>query len=345
MKPARLRALLAALGLAVLAALAVAGWLAWQAHAFLHTAPEDPGREVVLTVAPGSTFDQVAARLTEAGCITDARKFRLLGRWQGKLASVRAGEFLLSTGWPPARVLEELTSGRPLLHRLVVPEGLTWWQTGRIVEASGLADFASFERAVHDPDLLARRHIPAASAEGFLFPETYHLPRPRGGDAAPIVEAMLDAFWRQAGSRLWPDGAPGPAEVLRLVNLAAMVEKETAAPEERGRIAGVYANRLRRGMLLQCDPTVIYGLGTGFDGNLTRAHLQDKSNPYNTYRLRGLPPGPICSPGLAALLAAQSPEQHSYLYFVAKGDGSHAFSRTLNEHNAAVRTYQLKRRK
>lgn len=325
--------------------LAAAGYVAWQAHAFLDTAPESPGSEVVVDVRPGSTFDQVARMLVREGVITDAAKFRLLGRWEKKLGSVKAGEFRLSTGWTPDRVLAALTSGTPVLHRLSVPEGLTWWQIGRIVERSGLATFESFERAVHDKELLAEYDIPSDNAEGYLFPETYHLPRPRGGDARPIVRAMLAAFWEQAGDRVWPGGRPAPEELDRIVTLASMVEKETADVTERERIAGVYANRLRIGMLMQCDPTVIYGLGTAFDGNLTKAHLRDKSNPYNTYRRRGLPPGPICSPGYGALAAAKNPEKHKFLYFVAKGDGSHAFSRTLVEHNAAVRKYQLRRRR
>ena len=336
---------LSALAIMVLAALAVAGWTAWQAYSFLHSAPETPGREVVVNITPGSTFDQVAALLLRENCITDVAKFRMLGRWDKKIGSVKAGEFQLSTNMPPRKVLEVLTSGRPMLHKLIVPEGLTWRQVGHLVEASGLATFDSFEKAIRDKALLTRFHIPADTAEGFLFPETYHLPRPKNSDAAPIVQVMLSAFWKQAGNLLWPDGPPQAKELLPLVTLAAMVEKETAAEHERGRIAGVYANRLQRGMLLQCDPTVIYGLGTAFDGNLTKAHLLDKTNRYNTYRLRGLPPGPICSPGLDALLAAQSPEPHKFLYFVAKGDGSHAFSYSLSEHNEAVRTYQLRRRR
>lgn len=339
-----LRLTLYALALGLALALAAGSWALWRFQAFLDAAPQTPGREVVVDILPGSTLARVAAQLETAGVVTDATLFRLLGRLDGQGARVRAGEFALHTGWPPRRVLRALTEGRPVLHRLVLPEGLTWWQAGRVVEQSGLASFESFARAVHDPALLAAHGIPGDSAEGFLFPETYLVPRPRDGDAAPIVAAMLAAFWSQAGKRLWPDGPPPPEETARLVTLAAMVEKETALPGERARVAGVYANRLRLGMLMQCDPTVIYGLGPGFGGNLTRAHLQDAANPYNTYRRRGLPPGPICSPGLEALLAAQNPERHSLLYFVARRDGSHVFSRTLDEHNRAVREHQLRRR-
>ncbi len=321
----------------------MAGWFVWQAHEFLATPPQDPGVAKVVAIEPGETFDHVARMLQAEGVITDAAKFRVLGQWKSKLAAIKAGEFSLATDMLPGEVLAAITEGRPLLHRLQVVEGLTWWQVGRLVEEAGLAGFASFERAVRDPDLLAEFHIPFASAEGFLFPDTYFVPRPRGRDAEPIVRAMLAAFWRQAGARLWPGGRPADAELARLVTLASLVEKETGEPSERARIAGVYANRLSRRMLLQCDPTVIYGLGPAFDGNLKRVHLEDRANPYNTYARPGLPPGPICSPGLAALAAAAGPESHRYLYFVAMGNGTHAFSTNLEAHNRAVRRYQLHR--
>jgi len=288
----------------------------------------------------------VAGMLEREDVITDAEKFRLLGQWKKSLSSIKAGEFKLSTGWEPARVLDELTRGKAVMHKFMVPPGLAWWQVAELVGKTGLTTAGKFEDAAFNKDLLAEYHIPWDSPEGFLFPETYFVPRPRNQDAEPIVRAMFQAFWSHAGAKLWPDMEPSevPVEELkRLVILASMVEKETGDPSERGRIAGVYHNRLERRMLMQCDPTVIYGLGKAFDGNLTRAHLRDESNHYNTYTHRGLPPGPICSPGYEALNAAQNPEDNKYLYFVSKGDGSHFFSKNLAEHNRAVRKYQLKR--
>ena len=249
---------------------------------------------------------------------------------------------MLHTGWLPEKVLETLVLGKPILYRLSLREGLTWWETARIVEEAGYATFEDFALTIQDKELLARYHVPFDSAEGFLFPETYLLQRPKEKNARPIVEMLLKTFWDRA-TRVWPEGRPEPEVLKHAVILASMVERETGVPAERPTVAGVFAKRLKIGMLMQCDPTVIYGLGPSFDGNLTRAQLNDADNPYNTYQRRGLPPGPICSPGLDALLAAVNPEDHDYLYFVSKNDGSHHFSKNLREHNNAVRTYQLKR--
>jgi len=316
-------------------------WLAAEVLGFLLLPPESASREVTVEIAPGEGFEAIARRLSGLGLVRDPARFRLYAALSGRAGHVRAGEFRLETGWRPRQVLDALVRGPFLLHRLVVPEGLTWWQTGRLVEEAKLGSFESFERAVHDPALMSRFGLPGGSAEGYLFPETYLLPKPRGNDAREAVAAMLQGF-RAAASSLWPGGLPEPQELRRLVILASLVEKETAQEAERARVAGVYANRLEAGWLLQCDPCVIYGLGPGFDGNLTRAQLEDPSNPYNTYRLPGLPPGPVCSPGLKALAAAAAPERHGYFFFVSRQDGHHQFSQNLDEHNRAVRDYQLR---
>lgn len=330
----------------VLAAAASAGgffgWRAWQDHQFRTVPPEDPGREIVFSVEPGQVFWTVAKNLKAEGAVSDARRFVLLAQEAGKTQSVRAGDFLLSTGWTPDRVLQELTTTAGIMNRVQVREGLTWWKTAELVDEAGLGSFDSFAKAVTDPALLKAHNIPADSAEGYLFPETYYLTPPKDHDARPMALAMLEQFARTA-DRLWPEAKPSPTEMHRIVTIASLVEKETGAPEERPRIAGVIHNRLRRGMLLQIDPTIIYGLGKDFDGNLKRSHLTDGDNPYNTYVRTGLPPGPICSPGYDSLHAALHPETHKYLYFVAKGDGTHHFSKSLKEHNEAVVRYQLKR--
>lgn len=320
--------------------LLVGGAAAWDGYRFLHVPPESPGEDRLVDVVPGMSLVRISQLLERENILTSGHRFRLYAQLLGQGGSVRAGEYLLNTGWTPRQVLDVLTSGRVHLHRLQIPEGLTWWQTGRVVEESGLAGFESFAQAAADPELLRRFDIPADHAEGFLFPETYYLPRPRNQDARPIVEMMLEMFRRTTDQRLWPDGRPDPETVRDLVILASLVEKETGLPEERERVAGVFANRLRIGMRLQCDPTTIYGLGPDFSGPLLRRHLDDPGNPYNTYMHAGLPPGPIASPGLASLRAALHPEDHNLLYFVSNNDGSHTFSRTLEEHNRAVRQFR-----
>lgn len=341
--------LLRFLALLLFTSAAAGGWIYYEADRFLNTAPETPGREVLFDVAPGARLTQVAAMLNERGLITDTRKFSLLARWKDREKRLQAGRFAMNTGWLPERVLEELVTGKPVLFRITVPEGLTWWQTGKLLEEAGLVRFNDFRDVVTDPDFLRHYGIPFATAEGFLMPDTYLLKKddePSKEQARAVAGRMVDNFWRKAAA-IWPDQAkPKAQDIKRWVTLASVVEKETAVEAERPRVAGVYQNRLQRNMLLQADPTVIYGLGPSFDGNLRRKHLDDANNLYNTYQRPGLPPGPISSFGISALAAAVRPETHNYLYFVAITDGGeHAFSMTLDEHNKAVRQYLQNRRK
>lgn len=336
------RILLSLVALLLLVILGLAGLVYIKAQHFLTASPETPGRDVVFTVEQGQTFDQVARGLEAEGLITNARHFMFLGKWEKRLGSIQAGDFQLSTGWPPTRILETLATGKPILYRLSIREGLTWWETAQVIEDQGFANASEIKALVHDPELLQKYRIPFDNAEGFLFPETYLLKRPGRQDARFIVELLLKTFWDKT-ARLWAEhGEPNATELSRLVILASLVERETGVPEERARVAGVFTKRLARNMLLQCDPTIIYGLGTAFDGIIRRSHLNDAANPYNTYQRPGLPPGPICSPGLEAIKAAVEPEEHDYLYFVAAGDGGHVFSKTLDEHNRAVRQYRLR---
>ena len=306
----------------VLLAAAAAGWAGYEAWTFLKTPPATPGQEAFFDVEPGANVRRVADKLEERGLITDARKFLLLARYKKWDSRLQAGRFALNTGWLPEQVLDTLVNGQPVLFRVTVPEGLTWWQTAKVLEEAGLVRFEDFRAVITDPAFLRHYGIPFDSAEGFLMPDTYLLKK------ADV-----------------PDKAQARDELRRLVILASVVEKETAFADERPRVAGVYANRLRINMALQADPTVIYGLGPNFDGNLRRRHLDDANNIYNTYQRPGLPPGPICSFGASALAAAITPEEHKYLYFVAITDGGrHAFSTNLDDHNRAVRQYLKNRR-
>lgn len=329
--------------------LAAAGYVFWEARTFLETPPATPGQESLFDVEPGAPFQRVARQLAEKGLITDARKFTWLARYKEWDSKLQAGRFALHTGWTPERVLDQLVNGHPVLSRITLREGLTWWEVARALEEAGFARFEDFREVISDPQFLRHYGIPFPNAEGFLMPDTYLLKKPDTPDKASaraVAGRLVDTFWQKTAP-LWPDGKkPRGEDLKRLVTLASIVERETAVPHERARVAGVYANRLQRGMLLQADPTVIYGLGPSFEGNLRRVHLNDANNLYNTYQRPGLPPGPIASPGLAALRAAMQPETHNYLYFVAKTDrGEHDFSTTLEEHNRAVRRYLDNRRK
>jgi UPF0755 protein len=305
---------------------------------------EVPGREVVVLIRPGMTLPAIAGELERQGLVKSSHAFLFLAKLHSRMASARAGEFLLNSGWTPQEILRVLTTTSGLQHRIQVREGLPWWTVARLFEAEGLASRDGFAQAMKNATLLEKYGIPAASAEGYLFPQTYQLPRSFDDGSVAAVEAMLKEFSRQA-RKLWPEGLPPADELKRIVILASLVERETGDPSERARIAGVFANRLRLGMRLQCDPTTIYGLGESFGGDLKRAHLEDPANPYNTYAHAGLPPGPICSPGLDSLKAALNPEQNDFLFFVAKGDGSHEFTRNLAEHNQAVTRFQRHRNK
>lgn len=337
-----LRYVMPTIAFGCMALMLVAGWFMYQNWSFLNLPPEIEGREVIFTVDRGQPLWTISGNLAKEGLISDAKRFRQYAQVEGKEDKIRAGEFRLWSNMTAPEVLEKLTTTSGILHKFSVREGLTWWATAQEADKSELTTYADFKTAVSDPELLAEYKIPAKNAEGYLFPETYLLTRPKSNSGKTMVETMLKEF-KKAANEAWDGKIPSPKEVHSTIILASLVEKETGDVTERRRIAGVFANRLKKGYLLQCDPTIIYGLGETFDGNLRKKHLKDKSNPYNTYQHKGLPPGPICSPGLESIKAAINPEQHSYLYFVAKGDGSHYFSKSLKEHNAAVRKYQLRR--
>jgi UPF0755 protein len=324
--------------------IALAGLVGYRAYEFLSVPPAKPGETKTVYIEPGQSFEVTAKMLAAEGVVRDAEALRLLARLTGKGVKVKAGEFEVSTGWTPTQLLDYLITSKGVQHKLAAPEGLTMRQIARLAEEAGLCSAGAFLKAASDPKLLAKYDVPAPTAEGFLFPNTYLFTRKRGDDGTYVVEAMLKEFWRQAEA-VWPTDRPSGKALLAAVTLASIVEKETGVDAERPKVAGVFVNRLAKGMLLQTDPTIIYGLGEKFNGNLTRANLEDAANPYNTYVRPGLPPGPICSPGLKSLQAVAAPEAHDLYYFVATGEGAHKFSKTLDEHINAVNKYQRGRGK
>ena len=203
-----MKTLLRALGLLLLLALAGGGWVAYEAHTFLTTAPETPGRDVFFDVPAGARLAQVSAGLVKQGLVTDARKLDLLARYKNWENRLQAGRFALNTGWLPEKVLDELVNGHPVLYRVTVPEGLTWWQTGKVLEEAGLVVFDDFRKVVTDPDFLRHYGIPFATAEGFLMPDTYLLKKNDVVDMAQakaVAGRMVDNFWRKTAN-VWPDG-------------------------------------------------------------------------------------------------------------------------------------------
>jgi UPF0755 protein len=292
--------------------------------------------EVGFHVEPGKTLRGLGRELESQGLIRNARAFEWLGRWREAAGELRAGEYALSRELSSGEILDRIVAGRVRTWEVSLPEGLTAVEVAARVESAGLAEAPAFLAVVADPDAPERLGVEGPGLEGYLFPETYQLAR--GLDAEAVVKTLVDEFLRA-----WEPRAERAAErglsMRQVATLASIVEKETGVPEERPLIAGVFHNRLARGMRLETDPTVIYGIPE-FDGNLTRAHLDDATNPYNTYQIPGLPPGPIANAGAAALEAVVEPAESEYLFFVSRNDGTHVFSKSYRAHLNAVRRYQ-----
>jgi len=328
-------------GLLLILLLAAAGGLGfgWYLSHYANT-PAVPGAPAqVVQIPPGAGAVVVAARLHGRGIIENPRLFRFLVRFHERRGLIKAGEYELSGAMPPADILDRLIRGEVMLHRLTIPEGFTAAQIAQAVGRAGLAQPAAFLEAVHDADLIAAYEIPGDSLEGYLFPETYYFAATVTPDrlARTMVKRFFSVFDQSRQQRAEEMGLTTHEVVI----LASIIEKETAVAAERPLIASVFHNRLNQGMRLDSDPTVIYGI-EDFDGDLTRRHL-NTTTPYNTYKIRGLPAGPIANPGKASLAAALHPADTDYLYFVANDNGSHQFSTNLADHNRAVRKYQLGR--
>jgi UPF0755 protein len=322
----------------VLVALLTAGCAiaAVAAHALFVAPAGRGGVPVAVRIAAGSDLRQIARALADAGAVRSAGAFVLAARLAGLERSLRPGDYRLDPRMSLPALVRSLVDGRGRTADVTIPEGWRLEQVAERLAAAGVCGRDAFLAQARDPALLAALGIPGPSAEGFLFPETYSFALPSA--PADVIRAMHRQFAR-VWAELTQGAPPPPLAPLQAVTLASIVERETAAAAERPLVAAVYLNRLRLGMPLQADPTVIYGID-GFDGNLRRSDLAAAS-PYNTYVVRGLPPGPIAAPGRGSLAAALNPARVDYLYFVARNDGTHQFSRTLVEHNRAVQRFQL----
>jgi UPF0755 protein len=310
---------------------------AWVAH-FLWSPLGFSGNTREFEIEQGATLRSVARGLAAAGVIEDAWRFEALGRVLKREAKLKAGNYQLDARWSALELLDGITGeAAVLLDRVVLVEGWTFRQFRAALDAhpalrrdtAGLDDRSVAEKVGLAPEM---------HPEGLFFPDTYHFARGTSDlavlrRAAARMQQILDRQWAQRREGL-PIETPYEALIL-----ASIVEKETGRASDRPLIAAVLVNRLTRGMRLQVDPTVIYGLGDEFDGDLRRIHLE-RDTPYNTYTRAGLPPTPIGAPGLASIAAVMNPASSSALYFVSRGDGSSAFSETLADHNRAVQKYQ-----
>jgi len=306
----------------------------------------DDDTPVTFVVQPGETAGEIASRLAELGLVTDAELFRLFMRYHGVDANLEAGEYTLRPNMTMAEIAEALQQARLEEVEVTIPEGWRSEEIADMLERENIMDGDEFLRMVRegtfDYDFLADRPS-GATLEGYLFPDTYRIP----AQARPqdLIQRMLDNFGRQFTPQMRQDAAAQGLTVFQVVVLASIVEREAVIPEERPIIASVYLNRLEKGMYLQADPTVQYAKGydpnTGKWWNPMQIEEADTvDSPYNTFQHPGLPPGPICNPGLGALQAVVYPADTNYLFFFSKGDGSHAFAETYEEHLRNQERYQ-----
>lgn len=293
----------------------------------------------VVIIQPGHGLNATTEKLFKAGIIKNRLKFKLFAIIKGHDKNVQAGEYLLSASMPPVKILEILVNGKVNLHKITVVEGYNLHQIADIVARAGFASRTDFYAAATNASFVYEKGIDAKTFEGYLFPETYYFPKVVTPEK--IISTMVDRF-RSVFTAKWKKRAEELGfSIHQVVTLASIIEKETGAPFERPLISSVFHNRLKKGMRLEADPTVIYGI-KNFNGNLTRKHLTTWS-PYNTYKIKGLPIGPIACPGFKAIEAALYPDDTRFIFFVSKRDTTHKFTTNLKDHNKAIRKYQLRR--
>ena len=316
--------------------LAVAVFLA-ATHVYItfYTPPSTVKAVRTVTIERGMSFRLVADGLEKAGVIRDAESFSLAARILGVYKKVKAGEYEFTTDMPPVDVLELLVKGKVKRYFVTIPEGYNLRDVAFVLKTAGLAEPEVFMARATDPELALSLGVEGPTLEGYLFPDTYEFTR--GMKTDEMIARMAGRFIK-GYSEFEGEASRHGMSMRKVVTLASLIEKETGAPEEREVISAVFHNRLKKGIKLQSDPTVIYGIN-GFDGNIRKSHLSIKS-PYNTYRHYGFPPGPIANPGRESISAALRPAKADFIYFVSRNDGSHQFSRTLKEHNRAVDEFQ-----
>jgi UPF0755 protein len=326
-----------------LAAVWFAGSYLYRLTDFSAPISDGPVKTIQFTVNKGETTTSIADRLHDEGLIQNSFIFRIMVQLKGADANFEAGEFELRSNMTTDELIAALSHAQAVSTQITIPEGLRSEQIAELLAEQGMVNKDEFMQLVKegnfDYDFLKDRPE-GSTLEGYLFPDTYFVPNSYG--AKEIINMMLDNFDKKFTSDMRQQLIQRGLNIHAVATMASVVEREVHVPEERATVAGVFYNRLEAGMPLQSDPTVQYAVGQSPDWwpkDLTQDNLNTES-PYNTYLHTGLPPAPICNAGIAALQAAVSPEENDYLYFVAKGDGSHVFAKTLEEHNANVQQYQ-----
>lgn len=295
--------------------------------------------EKIVEILPGQSFSNIAIQLSNNGIIKYPFKFKLAGRIKGYEKKIKSGEYILSSSMTPMSILETIASGKVKLYKITIPEGLNIKQIALILARAKLCSDTDFLRSATDSCFAHDMGINAETFEGYLFPETYFFPKHISTEK--IIAAMVKRF-RSIFKPQWQERATElNLSIHQAITLASIIEKETGSEFERPVISSVFHNRLKKKMRLESDPTVIYSI-KNFNGNITLKHLSELT-PYNTYKIKGLPPGPIANPGLKAIQAALYPDDTEFLYFVSKKDSTHKFSTNIKDHNKAVKKYQLRR--
>lgn len=291
---------------------------------------------VLVDIPAGSSFLKVTEILNKSGLIKSRLFFYSLAIMKDARRSIRAGEYEFNTSLTPAAMIDKLLRGEIKNYRVVIPEDLSLREISARLDEFKLIDKKVFFELASDEDFLESLNIKADSIEGYLFPETYYLDRSMS--TRQIMKEMVNEFWKKVTPEMIKRAGELKLDIHKLVTFASIIGKESGNDAEKPMISAVFHNRLRKKMRLQSDPTAIYDL-ENFNGKVLRSHLK-RNSPYNTYIIKGLPPGPIANPGVASLRAALYPAPVNYLYFVSKKDSTHYFSNSLAEHNQAIKRYQ-----
>ncbi len=327
--------------IAVIAVIAVVVIYCAYNYSLMHTPAASMGESQVVQIKRGSSFNMIAGNLVKAGLLKNRKGFSLAAKLSGAHKKIKAGEYELSPTMSPSEILAVLVTGKTKHYPITVPEGYNIHDiAGLLVEKGFVADTDGFIKKAVDKELAKSLGLAGPTLEGYLFPDTYLLSRETSVDE--IIRKMVSRYKAVFDKKFAGLQRTSGMNERQIITLASIIEKETGASVEMPLISAVFHNRIKRGVPLQSDPTVIYGiLATQgfFDGNIKRRHLKEKT-PYNTYKIYGLPPGPIANPGSAAIAAALNPDDSNYMYFVSRNDGTHKFSVTLREHNRAVYEFQ-----